>query len=200
MFFLIPDFAVNTLDLSGNNLLIFSLIYSFKRPVKLSYKVIANRVNCSRRSAINSINFLLDNDLIKAEKLNNLINNDISTYYINSEKISPLLSVDSEKISECSEKTAPNINNINLSNIYNMNITAYELEFINVKKRLSEILSPTAFAAWVENIDFISFSDNILYLSAPTQMVIDRFKYKYLDTFLNLFNFNVSEIIFSLKT
>lgn len=199
MFFLIPDFAVNSLDLSGNNLLIFSLIYSFKRPVKLSYKVIANRVNCSRRSAINSITFLLENDLIKSEKLNNTVNNDISTYYINGEKISPLLSVDSEKNSESSEKNSPNNNINNLNNLNNMYISASELEFINAKKRLAENLTSSAYYAWVEDIDFISYSDNILNLSARTQMVINQFKLRYMDMFLNLLNLNVSELIFSLK-
>ena len=64
MYFIIPNFAMARLKLSGNNLLVFSLIMSFGTYYG-SLQFMAERLNITKRTVINCLNYLCDNDLIK---------------------------------------------------------------------------------------------------------------------------------------
>lgn len=154
-FFIIPGFAASELHLSGNDLLIYSLIFSYKKAVYLSYSYIAKRVNCTRRSAINSIRYLIDQDLIIAENVPTGFHNLLK---INGEKISPSgekISLLSEKILLSSEKFSHNnnkYNNKSNNKIYSGFAPCERVSDYGMEK---SIIDPESHARFLAQLDII---------------------------------------------
>ena len=74
---------INELKLSGNDLLTYSLIYGFSKDGQSEYtgsiKYLCEWLNCSRKTAIKSLQYLLDQKLIKKTTVN--VNNVIFNRY-----------------------------------------------------------------------------------------------------------------------
>ena len=199
MFFIVPDFAVNDLKLSGNNLLIFSLIYSFKKPVSLSFNTIAMRVNCSRRSAINSIQYLINMRYICSNKQPFANNQQIApTYYISSEIFSLSLAKVSENNSNNGEIFSPNNNNNNISNIFN-SIKEFPLAFDYTINKMKFECSISAFECWIKPVEYYSYYNNLLYVNASTDKIKIMWNKKYKDLFISLCPVPVDDIFFFKK-
>lgn len=82
---LIQDWMVSKLNLSGNNLLLYALIYGVSQDNQSKFtgslKYICKRLNCSKPTAIKSLKFLIEKDFIKKESksVNRVVFNEYST-------------------------------------------------------------------------------------------------------------------------
>lgn len=76
---MIEDFMISKLNLKGNNLLVFALIYNYqkekKEPYFVTQKDIAKRINSTDRGVRKNINFLTKNNLINKEYV--ILDNDV---------------------------------------------------------------------------------------------------------------------------
>lgn len=89
-YILIQGWMINELKLSGNELLVYSIIYGFSQDGESSFQgssnYIAECLNISQRSVFTILQKLVEKDLIK--KIDNTINNvKLVDYKINNEKI-----------------------------------------------------------------------------------------------------------------
>lgn len=89
-YILIQGWMINELKLSGNELLVYSIIYGFSQDGESSFQgssnYIAECLNISQRSVFTILQKLVEKDLIK--KIDNTINNvKFINYKINNEKI-----------------------------------------------------------------------------------------------------------------
>lgn len=70
---MIEDFMISKLNLKGNNLLVFALIYNYqkekKEPYFASQNDIAKRINSTDRGVRENLNYLIKQNLIEKEIL-----------------------------------------------------------------------------------------------------------------------------------
>jgi len=115
----IQGWMVSELKLSGNELLIFSLIYGFSQDSESKFTGSINYIrtwlNCSRPTAINNIKNLIEKGLIikEQEVKNNVIFN---TYKVNLGVVKNLYGGSKETLRGGSKETLPNNTNINNTN------------------------------------------------------------------------------------
>jgi predicted transcriptional regulator len=84
------DWMPMELKLEGNKLLLYSLLFSWNKDFDGGLKYICSFLDCSKTTAIKTLKFLTDNDLIIKKSVNQ--NNTVFNYYsINFNKISKFI-------------------------------------------------------------------------------------------------------------
>lgn len=145
-YIVIQGFMTNDLNLKGNELIIYAIIYGFSQTPGQKYngslQYLADWTNSTKRGVMKSIKSLLDKDYIQKEEkyINNVKYCEYSTKKIGGEQSSPVWN----KVLEGGEQSSPNniYNNIiikeaekeNVIEFYNNNfglITSYIAENIN---------------------------------------------------------------------
>jgi predicted transcriptional regulator len=104
-YFTVQGWMVNRLKLSGNELMVYAMIYGFsqdnKSKFKGSYQYLANAIGVSKRSIVTILNKLTKKGLLKKYKNNKCFDYQTSDSPIPEEKAA-------------GEETSPHINNINI--------------------------------------------------------------------------------------
>jgi len=121
-YIVVQGWMINELNLSGNDLLTYALIYGFSKDEQSEYtgslNYLCEWLKCTRKTAIKSLQYLVDNKLIKKTQVN--VNNVIFNKYSVITQVVQKLHWDSVNITQGgSVNSTPNNTNIN-NTIYNI--------------------------------------------------------------------------------
>jgi len=125
----IQGWMINELNLSGNDLLTYALIYGFSKDEQSEYtgslNYLCEWLKCTRKTAIKSLQYLVDNKLIKKTQVN--VNNVIFNKYSVITQVVQKLHWGSVNITQGgSVNSTPNNTNINNTNIIKETCLSFE--------------------------------------------------------------------------
>jgi hypothetical protein len=125
----VQGWMINELNLSGNDLLTYALIYGFSKDEQSEYtgslNYLCEWLKCTRKTAIKSLHYLVDNKLIKKTQVN--VNNVIFNKYSVITQVVQKLHWGSVNITQGgSVNSTPNNTNINNTNIIKETCLSFE--------------------------------------------------------------------------
>ena len=128
-YIVIQGWMINELNLSGNDLLTYALIYGFSKDEQSEYtgslNYLCEWLKCTRKTAIKSLQYLVDNKLIKKTQVN--VNNVIFNKYSVITQVVQKLHWGSVNITQGgSVNSTPNNTNINNTNIIKETCLSFE--------------------------------------------------------------------------